>query len=407
MIDNNINLLQDKLDVLTKKRSNTFNWRGQFTPEFVEYMLQNFAKQGDFVLDPFSGSGTVLQEAARNHMKATGVEINPAAYAMSKFFTFCNFDYSEKLNCYSEFEKKINSQLINLNGQTVYDNNSDYRLAYANLLEFAKNINPILCSKQERILLLNILFQSEKDKSLKLKDSIYKSLLYVKNILFKLHYSEEPINALLNDSRNVGDEFSEEVDLILTSPPYINVFNYHQNFRAIVETFHFDILKVAHSEFGSNRKNRSNRFKTVVQYCLDMELAIRSFWKSLKPNSTLILILGRESNVRNTPFYNGQMVIEILESSKGFSNIQTLERKFMNKFGNDIKEDIIIATKTNNLSATFCGRKVALKHLENTLAITQNGVCSDIRDAINEINEVMPSPIFNPKNVIKNEQYTA
>jgi len=58
-----MNLLQDKLDVLAKKRANLFNWRGQFTPEFVEYMLQNFTKQGDFVLDPFSGSGTVLQEA--------------------------------------------------------------------------------------------------------------------------------------------------------------------------------------------------------------------------------------------------------------------------------------------------------------------------------------------------------
>lgn len=265
-------------------------------------MLQSFAKQGDFVLDPFSGSGTVLQEAARNNMKATGIEINPAAYAMSKFFTFCNFDYSEKSNCYNEFEKKIHSQTISLNGQAVYDDNSDYRLAYVNLLDFAKKMNPI-CNKQERILLLNILFQSEKDKSLKLKDSIYKSLLYVRNAFFKLHYSEEPINTLLNDSRNVGDEFNEEIDLILTSPPYINVFNYHQNFRAIVETFHFDMLEVAHSEFGSNRKNRSNRFKTVIQYCLDMEWGIRSFWKSLKPNSTLILILGRESNVRSIPFY--------------------------------------------------------------------------------------------------------
>lgn len=68
------------------------------------------------------------------------------------------------------------------------------------------------------------------------------------------------------------------------------------------------------------------------------------------------------------------MVIEILESSKGFSNIQTLERKFMNKSGNNIKEDVIIATKTNNLSAAFCGREIALKHLENTLVTTQNGV---------------------------------
>jgi hypothetical protein len=134
-----------------------------------------------------------------------------------------------------------------------------------------------------------------------------------------------------------------------------------------------------------------------------MELAIRSFWESMKPNGTIILILGRESNVRNTPFYNGQMVMEILSASKGFSNIQTLERKFINKFGVDIKEDIIIATKTNALSDVFYGRNIALKHLESTLITTQNGVHSDIREAIDSISEIMPSPMFNPKNIIKNE----
>jgi DNA modification methylase len=395
-------LLQDKLNVSAKKRSNIFNWRGQFTPEFAEYILQKFSKKGDFILDPFSGSGTVLQESARRHLRATGVEINPAAYAMSKFFTFCNMNYSERLACYNRFEEKVSTYLNSLNGQMVYNDNSDYRLAYANLLDCAEQLNPILSNKQEKILLLNLLFKSEKDKFLTLKNSIYKSLLYIKTALLELHYSEEPINALLNDSRNVGNEYPEKVDLILTSPPYINVFNYHQNFRAIVETFQFDLLKVAHSEFGSNRKNRSNRFKTVVQYCLDMEMAIRSFWQSMKANGTIILILGRESNVRNTPFYNGQMVMEILSASKGFSDIQTLERKFINKFGTDIKEDIIIATKTNILSDAFCGRNIALKHLDKALQTNQNGVYSDIKEAIDSINEIEPSPMFNPKKIIKN-----
>ena len=80
-------LTQEKLDVVIKKRSNLFNWRGQFTPEFVEYVLHNFSKTGDHILDPFSGSGTVLLESARLNLQATGFEINPAAYTMSKFFT--------------------------------------------------------------------------------------------------------------------------------------------------------------------------------------------------------------------------------------------------------------------------------------------------------------------------------
>jgi DNA modification methylase len=396
-------LTQEKLDVIVKKRSNLFNWRGQFTPEFVEYVLQNFSNTGDYILDPFSGSGTVLLESAKLNLQVTGFEINPAAYAMSKFFTFCNLPFPDRIEFANKFESKLNSHLANLNGQRVYSENPDYRAAYSNLLRFAETVAKQLTGKNERIFFLNILFQSEKDKSLTVRESIFKSFSYIKNIFLSLPFSDKPISASLNDARHAGDAFTNKIDLILTSPPYINVFNYHQNYRAIIEIFDFDVLKVAHSEFGSNRKNRGNRFKTVIQYCIDMEQSIRAFWNALKPNSRIVLVVGRESNVRGNPFYNGQMVVEILEQSNAFSDIKILERKFTNKFGNNIKEDIIIATKTGELTKQFSGRNIALKHLEKCLQTSTNDVFADITDAISGIDEIKASPFFNPKHVISNE----
>lgn len=393
-------LEQDKLDVISKTRSNLFNWRGQFTPEFVEYILTSFAKKGDHVFDPFSGSGTVLQESARLGFKATGFEINPSAYAMSKFFSFCNLSDDDRNTFCNSFEEKLNSQLNNLNGQKVYVDNLDYREAYRNLLDFAKVFDANLISKQERVLFMNILFQSEKDKKLTVKQSVNKSFHYIKNCILNLPYAEKEITAKLLDARSSGEMLENSVDIILTSPPYINVFNYHQNYRAIIETFNFDILKVAHSEFGSNRKNRGNRFKTVIQYCIDMELAIRSFWKTLKPNGIMILVVGRESNVRGTPFYNGQLVIEIIQMTNGFSEIKTLERQFTNKFGINIKEDIIIATKSGNLTDSLNGRLIAINHLTQNLKSSTNGVHIDLNDAILTSQNVKESPIFNPKQVI-------
>ena len=393
-------LEQDKLDVISKTRSNLFNWRGQFTPEFVEYILTSFAKKGDHVFDPFSGSGTVLQESARLGFKATGFEINPSAYAMSKFFSFCNLSDDDRNIFCNSFEEKLNSQLNNLNGQMVYVDNLDYREAYRNLLDFAKVFDANLISKQERVLFMNILFQSEKDKKLTVKQSVNKSFHYIKNCILNLPYAEKEITAKLLDARSSGEMLENSVDIILTSPPYINVFNYHQNYRAIIETFNFDILKVAHSEFGSNRKNRGNRFKTVIQYCIDMELAIRSFWKTLKPNGIMILVVGRESNVRGTPFYNGQLVIEITQMTNGFSEIKTLERQFTNKFGINIKEDIIIATKSGNLTDSLNGRLIAINHLTQNLKSSTNGVHIDLNDAILTSQNVKESPIFNPKQVI-------
>ena len=108
----------------------------------------------------------------------------------------------------------------------------------------------------------------------------------------------------------------------------------------------------------------------------------------------MVLVVGRESNVRGTPFYNGQLVIEIIERTNGFSNIKILERQFTNKFGINIKEDIIIATKTNELSNSLYGRAIAVSHLERSLKTSLNGVHADLSEAILNSEAVKESPVF-------------
>lgn len=394
-----MDLLQDRLNVTQKRRSNLFNWRGQFTPEFVEYMLDEFTNKSDFIIDPFSGSGTVLQEAILKEMAVQGFEINPSAYAMSKFFTFANDDLNLRWHLISQLENKINTLIQPLNGQKVYVETSDYRTSFEHLLNIGRELIPLL-DKKEKILWLNILFLSERDKKMTLKNSILKSFLYIKTALLKLPFSAQSVHAHLKDARVVGEVNHNNTDLILTSPPYINVFNYHQNYRALVELFNFDILKVANSEFGSNRKNRGNRFKTVIQYCLDMEQSIHSFWNALKYDGKLILVLGRESNVRNTAFYNGQIVSDIIKQTNGFEEISTLERKFTNKFGVDIKEDILIFRKTNEMSDIKNARNIAVKHLEKSLPSLAGEIKFDVEDALKSINDIAPSPIFNSNQIL-------
>ncbi len=389
-----MNLIQEKLDVLSKKRSNIFNWRGQFTPEFVEYIIESFTNKGDHILDPFAGSGTVLFEAARHGNRASGFEINPAAYAMSSFFSFCNMPFAERYEFSNSFEIKLNSTLSLFNNHVIYKESDDFRLGYSDFLLFAKDCDKIYRSKLEQIFLLNLLFLSERDKGYTLRNSILKSFNYLKNGLLGLPFTEHPINAYLKDSKTVGSVLKNKVDFILTSPPYINVFNYHQNYRAIVEVFQFDIMNIAHSEFGSNRKNRGNRFRTVIQYCIDMELAIYSCWRALKPGSRMVMVLGKQSNVRGIPFYNGKLIMEILESSGGFEQIDTMQRQFRNKFGDSIKEDIIITTKSGSLNSSTHGREIALNHLNENLKIAKDDVYDDLIDAISNISDITPSPIY-------------
>ena len=102
-------LSRRKLDVTGKTRSNIFNWRGQFTPEFVEYILATFACSTDITFDPFCGSGTVLLESARHNLSSVGFEINPAAYAMARFVSLAKLPMSEREELVESLSLRIDS----------------------------------------------------------------------------------------------------------------------------------------------------------------------------------------------------------------------------------------------------------------------------------------------------------
>jgi DNA modification methylase len=405
-MNSNLKLIQEKLDVKNKSRANIFNWRGQFTPQFVDYLLDSFAKPGDIVIEPFSGSGTVLLECSRKNLSCYGYEINPAAYAMSKFFTLANLPGEQRVVILSAFEKKLLNLLPHFQDLPLFVESNQFRQSFKNLIEFSSALFATIDDKRERILALNTLFLAESNKKLDVRSSLYEAFTYIKKSMLSLPYTEKIISANLADARLVDTACPIRGNIILTSPPYINVFNYHQNYRAILETLGVDILKVAQSEFGSNRKNRGNRFKTVVQYCLDMEQAVRSFWRSLERNGFIILVVGRESNIRSIPFYNGLIVKDVIGGIGGFKNIKNFERKFTNKFGNSIKEDIIVFEKDNLPYQSSCARNVALKHLEIALHRASSDVRKDIVEAIEHLDAIQPSPMFNSRGIFKNAKNT-
>jgi len=162
-----------------------------------------------------------------------------------------------------------------------------------------------------------------------------------------------------------------------------------------MELLDFDILSVAHSEFGSNRKNRGNRFLTVIQYCLDMAQALSAMQQSLSKTGRVIMIVGRESNVRKTAFYNGKIIIDICQKTELFSVKHSDERVFKNKFGKMIYEDILVLKPNNSLANTdVIAKKVALSHLESAIERAPLESKEDLNKAISTIDNVSQSPIF-------------
>ncbi len=385
---------REKLDVVNKTRSNIFGWRGQFTPEFVAYLLDEANEGTGLVVDPFCGSGTVLQECAARNRAAHGFEINPAAYAMSRFFTLARLSRDERVALANRVERLFRSASSEFGDLPLFNPVEDYRGRASNLLDLGREVFSRTESKSETLLALLTLFEAEGCRMPDLNQAVFTALGRVKRHLLALTSSTAAIEASLCDARLVHRYLRGEAELIVTSPPYINVFNYHQNHRAILELLGFDLLHVAASEIGSNRKNRGNRFRTVIQYALDMEACAESFALSLKPRGQLLLVVGRESNVRGISIPNSRLVADIVASLGGFNQEGSFERCFTNRFGTSIYEDVLLFRRMNGQPAPGAARGIARTLLEELEHGATGEVQDDVRDAIACSDAIEPSPVF-------------
>ncbi len=53
------------------------HYHGNFVPQIPHQLLARYTKAGDFILDPFAGSGTSLIEAQRMNRNSIGIELQP------------------------------------------------------------------------------------------------------------------------------------------------------------------------------------------------------------------------------------------------------------------------------------------------------------------------------------------
>ena len=333
---------QGDLNIDNKVRSNLFAWNGQFSPQFIEALLNNYSNKTDIVFDPFLGSGTTLYESGRKQLPAFGIELNASAYFMAKVYELINLDLAERWDVIRNVESvlsliKSKDDIVDVVTTYIHDHADSYE---SNLLSTL-------------VILLDIY---NNELSIELLEKKWNGL---KDTVVELPYSSGSIFAHMGDARCVPKE-DNSATLLITSPPYINVFNYHQKYRRSVEALGYNVLAIAKNEFGSNRKNRGNRLLTVIQYCIDMALSIREACRICAPDSRMIYVVGRESSVLGYSFCNSQLIYEICTEIFDLPFLLRQERVFKNRFGQMIYEDIL------HFSCTKAGSKIEKNVVINT-----------------------------------------
>lgn len=352
-------------------------------------------QKNGIVLDPFVGSGTVLYEAGRLNLEVYGTEINPAAYKLSRIYRLINCKEDNRKRILALLETIISKDIdkfifiVEQNPQTVDIQLKKY------LIDSLSSLTDIYEHEILEALIILLDFYKNDITVKKIYDKFYK----IKNIILGLLYSMNHINSFNSDARNIPLS-DNSVDIIITSPPYINVFNYHQNYRASVEALGWNILNVAKSEIGSNRKNRGNRILTVIQYCIDIAQCFYEWTRILKKSGRIVMIVGRESNIRKTPFYNSMIISQLGINAVGLRLIKRQERVFKNKFGTMIYEDILHfllpTKKIDETNVVNEARNIARRTLVQTLSYAPTNSRVDIESAIDKIDYIQSSPIYKP-----------
>lgn len=213
-----------------------------FIPEVVSKIIETYSKQGETVLDIFSGSGTTLLESMILGRKSIGIELNPLACLISKVKT-TPINQKEILKNL----KKIKENYFQKKYQNIVFENIEYwfnpeiSIYISSLLGSINEIENEDIKDFSKISLSNILrnisyckhsgFKMHRDRK-KLSLNLEKNDLfdifeesYIKNSYLLDNLNNENISPSLKPKIINGDstKFRKDiplVDLIVTSPPY-------------------------------------------------------------------------------------------------------------------------------------------------------------------------------------------
>lgn len=294
-----------------------FWYKEGYAPEIVERAIKENTKN---ILDPFCGVGTTLLCAKEKKIDSIGVDASPLAVFASKVKTE---DYSEK------DKEDILSFLRKEKRETKY--NWEFEL-FSPLAAFPKrNYNQILSLRESmedeepkvRNLLLLGLISILPQASLVLKDGGVLKIRNDKRALPAKEIFKRKIKKMvkeldgayfghcpeiyLGDARAL-DIPSESVDLIVTSPPYLNNIDYSKVYglelsllemsKATAEEVR---LRAIRSFIGKNMTIKKipeevidigERIPIIGTYFKDMEQAICEMYRTLKEGQESHIIIS-------------------------------------------------------------------------------------------------------------------
>ncbi len=319
-----------------------YRYPGQFVPQIPRFLIEKFSKKYDVVLDPFCGSGTTLVEANLLHRNSYGIDVNPIARLVTKVKTkkismsndeliritninpdFDDFDEiieeCKKFEYGYLFNRENLMQLLKIRKE-IYENYTDdiRNFLLVCLLSIVKSCANIDASKVRIV--------REKKAPINVFE-IFKKTVYV-NLKKLASINTDVFSEVLNCNAKKISLDNDTIDLVVTSPPYLNALNYikiHQIEMALLndKVDEKNYIGVDKKIDGTESSDASKKLMAIEIYFKDMENAILEISRVLKSNGVCCMIIDKDRKIKNVRF---KFANELIERAKKYNMV--LEDKF-------------------------------------------------------------------------------
>jgi len=360
----------DFKDFTTQYLTHKFHsYPARFIPQIPLTFIKIFTKERECVLDPMCGCGTTLVEAFLNNRNSIGNDFNPLAALISKVKTTL-IDENE----FRYFNKKlvVMKRYLDLDYRRV-----DEKINNLPNRKISKIFNRVVISKLEAIRETLLEIKEEEHNELfdfgrvALSSTIWSLVengngvnvdeLFLKKVKFmqnELNKTTKIVKIIPNVKVICGDARKLEVktntiDLIVTSPPYVNALDYYRAhmYNMLWLGMDFDLFRK--HEIGGHSHFITNRFRLLSEYLGDMLRSIIEMNRVLKKGKLCVIVVG-----------NSSLEYELIESHKffatmseniGFKPVKTIFRNIdktkkytSTDIGKIDDEYILVMQKTND-----------------------------------------------------------
>jgi site-specific DNA-methyltransferase (cytosine-N4-specific) len=311
----------------TQYLTHTFHpYPARFIPQIPLTFIKLFTREGETVLDPMCGCGTTLVEAFLNNRNAIGNDLNPLAALITKvkitLIDESEFKYfNRKLELmkryldldYKDVEEKINNlpnrKLSRIFNRVVI---SKLESIHETLLEIKEEGHNDLFDFGRVALSATIWSLVENGNGIEVDDLFLKKVKYMQNEMIKMSKiikNIPKVRVICGDARKLEVE-TNSVDLIVTSPPYVNALDYYRlhMYNMLWLGMDFDLFRK--HEIGGHSHFIMNRFRLLSEYLGDMLRSMIEMNRVLKKDKLCVIVVG-----------NSSLEYELIESYKFFAEM--------------------------------------------------------------------------------------